>query len=224
MTRKKRNEMYRSPVDISRIFYGTTPAGDVPRKYYRFAGMRFSDIELKQFFVAYILLTVAFTNLFSFPDIASWPFNFPIAGIAVFTGFFLHELSHKYVAQRNLLWSEFRYNLNGLFLAVAISVMGFIWAAPGAVMISGYVDTKLNGKISIAGPMNNLFFSVIFFPLYLYNHAIGGLLVTVNLILAAFNLIPLGPLDGRKIWNWNHLYYLLAVAGVIFMFLMLEMF
>jgi len=46
----------------------------------------------------------------------------------------------------------------------------------------------------------------------------------VNLILAAFNLIPWGPLDGRKIWDWNHQYYLMAAAGVIVMFLMLAMF
>jgi len=112
-------------------------------------------------------------------------------------------------------------------LMIAMSFMGFIFAAPGAVMIRKAVDTpqpysemvnsgQLEQKekremlwISLAGPMTNLILMALFFVLLLAS--VTGpdrLLVNaayfafyINLILAAFNLIPVDPFDGGKIFR-----------------------
>ncbi|MDG6964808.1 MAG: site-2 protease family protein, partial [Nitrososphaerota archaeon] len=44
-----------------------------------------------------------------------------------------------------------------------------------------------------------------------YMEAIGSYGSYINLFLALFNLLPLGPLDGAKVWRWN-----LFLWGVVF--------
>jgi len=33
--------------------------------------------------------------------------------------------------------------------------------------------------------------------------AVGSMGVTINLLLAGFNMLPYGPLDGRKVLDWS---------------------
>ncbi len=150
-----------------------------------------------------------------------------ISAVGAGSGFLLHELAHKFVAQRYGYWAEYRANWSGLALMIAMSFMGFIFAAPGAVMIrkaaamtqpySEMVDSwQLEQKekremlwISLAGPMTNLILMALFFVLLLASAtAPDRFLVNaayfafyINLILAAFNLIPVDPFDGGKIFR-----------------------
>ena len=75
----------------------------------------------------------------------------------------LHELAHKFVAQKYGCVAEFRAFDQMLMLALGLAVLiGVIFAAPGAVMISGMVTRKENGYISVAGPLTNYILGVIF--------------------------------------------------------------
>ena len=85
-----------------------------------------------------------------------------VSAIAVGLGFLLHELGHKIVAQYYRCFAEFRSFDSMLLLAIAMSFFGFVFAAPGAVMIHGYVNRERNGKISIAGPSINIALALIF--------------------------------------------------------------
>jgi len=131
-----------------------------------------------------------------------------IALIAVGPGFVLHELSHKFAARRYGHWAEFRMWPLGLLLALVTSLIGFIFAAPGATYISGINITKEeNGRISLAGPLTNVAVALVFVPLFLFT---GGFLQTlgffgvyINLFLALFNMIPVLPLDGAKVLSWS---------------------
>jgi len=139
--------------------------------------------------------------------------------VAVCTGFLLHELGHKIVAQRYGCWAEFRVWRWGLTMALVFALVSggrFIFAAPGAVYIASIagqlgggheLSRKEHGLISLAGPMVNITLAVIF----LFFTGFGGFLefsilgFWVNSWLAAFNLLPFGPLDGRKVLSWNPL-------------------
>ena len=136
----------------------------------------------------------------------------PVAVTALVTvgsGFVLHELSHKFVAQRYGYWAEFRMWPLGLVLALVTSLIGFIFAAPGATYISGTNITKNeNGKISLAGPLTNVAVAVVFLPIWLFSNSLftwflGFEGMYINIFLALFNLLPIMPLDGAKVFGWS---------------------
>jgi Zn-dependent protease len=156
------------------------------------------------------------------------PDLFLIALVAIGSGFVLHELMHKFVAQFYGHWAEFRAQLFGLLIPIPLVLfLGFIFAAPGAVIISGAVRKNENGIISAAGPLTNLIIGAIAYPFTLQVGAVDTLgyhIATValfaNAILALFNLIPLGPLDGKKVLAWNKpVYFLLVAAGLVLLLL-----
>lgn len=144
-----------------------------------------------------------------------------VAVVVVVTGFLLHELAHKFVAQHYGHWSEFRASYANLGAAVLCSCAGFLLAAPGAVNIVGDVSKRENGIISAVGPLVNVAMAALFIPLW--RNSLGQPVGEVffwaavfNVVLAAFNLIPKRPLDGSKVIRWNAGVWLLFVLVVLF--------
>jgi len=165
-----------------------------------------------------------------------------ISALGVGTGFILHELAHKFVAQRYGYWAEYRASHGGLVFIILMAMAGFIFAAPGAVMIAresrdssiGQSIPQIDGafldslrrkenaeqlRIALAGPLTNIVLAALFFGLLLSGILNSQLSMNaayfaffINLNLAAFNLIPVGPLDGRKIYQSNPVVW--AIVGV----------
>jgi Zn-dependent protease len=142
-----------------------------------------------------------------------------ISMVTVGSGFVLHELSHKFVARRYGYWAEFRMWPLGLVLALATSVVGFIFAAPGATYISGTnITGSQNGKISLAGPLTNIAVAGVFLPMYFLPglpNLLGLIGVRINIFLAFFNMLPIGPLDGSKVFRWNTFFWVLAFVPLV---------
>ena len=143
----------------------------------------------------------------------------PISALAVLTGFFLHEMSHKYMAFRYGYPAAFQAWYVGLGIALFSAFVGFLFAAPGAVMVYGYPSKRENGIISAAGPAMNLTlgFSLLAMGLFLPHYAFALWYVAYfNFFLALFNLLPIPPMDGTKIIPWNiGVYSLLLVGSII---------
>ena len=85
------------------------------------------------------------------------------------------------------------------------------------------------GKIAVSGPLSNLMVSVIalflffyvFFEISIINKIVGFICI-INAIMATFNLLPLGPLDGVKIVRWNAtVWAILLIISISVMFRML---
>jgi Zn-dependent protease len=159
-------------------------------------------------------------------------------GIALLTvgiGFILHEMAHKFTAIRYGYWAEFRKDNSMLLVAVALaSLVGFVFAAPGATVI--YANTadgrglsrEENGKISAAGPVINLVLCILFAVLFVIA---GGLTtmktgnmnilaelglagIQINAMIAAFNMLPISILDGNKVFSWNiPVFFILILAA-----------
>jgi Zn-dependent protease len=191
----------------------------------------FSRTELLHLSVAVLALTFAFSIVLGPQREGQLPrFELPTvltAFLAVGTGFVLHELAHKVVAQRYGHWAEFRAQFGGLGLTVLVAAFTkFLFAAPGAVLIQGRVTPRENGLISLVGPGMNLLIAAVCYPLAwstdteALQPTIFGGIAMVNAVLCLFNLVPIGPLDGRKVWAWSKVAYLLALAVAIGMFVM----
>lgn len=143
------------------------------------------------------------------------------AFVAVASGFVLHELAHKVVAQRYGHWAEFRAQFGALgFSALLAALTGLLFAAPGAVLIQGRVTPRENGVISLVGPGMNFLVALVCLPFFAFKVNTEGFadrlfatVTFVNAVLAVFNLLPLGPFDGRKVWRWSPPVYIVAVLA-----------
>jgi Zn-dependent protease len=180
-----------------------------------------SPKELLHITIAFLVMTVdliLIAPLFGlFPHLVfaslAYFLDFGLVAAAIaFTGFLAHELAHKIVAERLGYWAEFRMSPFGLILSLVTAYFGFLFAAPGATVVDGATDVRTWGETSIAGPVVNLVFGVIFYATAIGVRISGGassLLSAILLIsffngwIATFNLIPFGPLDGRKVYRWR---------------------
>lgn len=167
-----------------------------------------SKTEIKHILIAWIAISIAFSIA-----INGIAFNLRhlfllfISLITVGFGFVLHELGHKFVAQGYGSAAEFRADFKMLIFAVAISFTGFLFAAPGGVLIQRHLTPEKHGKIALSGPLINLMLAIIF---YFVNFVPGGtaqLIASqgflINAWLGLFNLIPFGPFDGAKVKAWS---------------------
>ncbi len=173
--------------------------------------MRFSDTEIKDLLLAWVFISVAFA--IALGQTESFFTNFWVAAITVGVAFIAHELAHKFTAQHFGKFAEFRANLSMLVLSVFIAFAGILFAAPGAVMISGFVSRKENGIIALAGPLVNVILALLLLPIafMLSGASLLGQIVAlgfaINAALALFNLIPFWIFDGAKIIAWNKFVY-----------------
>jgi len=174
-----------------------------------------SATELAHLTIAFFVLTLDFVLLYGGLTVFDTPTELLLIGIAAaaaLTGFVAHEMAHKVSAQRRGYWAEFRLSVLGLLVSVVTAAIGFLFAAPGATMIGGEADSADMGQISLAGPATNFALGLAFLGgAFAVGDVPGGDLLSgillflafVNAWFAAFNMIPIGPLDGAKVFRWS---------------------
>ena len=144
------------------------------------------------------------------------PLGFFIIALPLLYAVIFHELAHGWVAYRmGDPTAKFmgRLTINPLkhldpMGTLMLFLFGFGWAKPVPVNLNYLRDRRLGMiLVSAAGVVTNMLLA--FFALFLYRllspepTGIAAQLLyyfaRINIILAAFNLIPLPPLDGSKI-------------------------
>ncbi len=163
--------------------------------------MRFSKTELEHVAIALFVITLALTFHFRLPIVRGFVIMLLTFGVA----FIAHELAHKFVAQRYGFWAEFRYWETGLILGFMMAFTPLLFLAPGAVYISAYgISMRQNAYISLAGAATNVTLALIFSIFSpIFSPDLSSFAVRINLLLAIFNLLPIPPLDGSKVFAWN---------------------
>ena len=192
----------------------------------RVGGIRFYPDELRDLAVAWAALGFAFAIFIDTVPISpelvpaltapSFLQVLLLSMLTVGVGFLLHELAHKVVAVRFGQVAAFRADYGMLALCIGAALANFLFAAPGAVYHRGRITARQNGLVAIAGPLTNVALAAVFLPFVPFDGFLGDVGrfgVFINTVLAAFNMIPFGPLDGRKVKDWN-----LAVFGATFVF------
>ncbi|MHA6483713.1 site-2 protease family protein [Paenibacillus sp. strain BS8-2] len=151
--------------------------------------------------------------------------DLPFIVLVLMIVFTVHEFAHAYTAYKfgdDTAYKEGRVTLNpmvhlDLMGSILLLVAGFGWAKPVPVLTSRFKHRRVMSIIvSAAGPVSNLLMAAIgMLAFYLLNEtqvlagASEGVymalvhffwyLITINLLLFVFNLIPLPPLDGYRI-------------------------
>ena len=130
-------------------------------------------------------------------------FSAIILGLALAIVYGIHEMSHKMMARHLHVSSRYVLDKYGTIITLLLYLFPVKYAYPGTVFI-GTADRNALGKIAMAGPLSNAVLSslmfYIFYPLY---GIIPFYVAFISTIIGFFNMIPVGVLDGLKIFTWN---------------------
>jgi Zn-dependent protease len=155
-----------------------------------------------------------------------FPINeLPFVILVMLMAFTIHEFAHAWTAWKfgdDTAYNEGRVTLNPIahldwigFLFLLIG--GFGWAKPVPVRSSRFKNPRImNIIVTAAGPISNLFlafFGLLIIHILIAVHVLDNpsqalvdtinvfmkYLLTINITLFIFNLIPLPPLDGYRI-------------------------
>src|SRR2546421_655975 len=98
--------------------------------------------------------------------------------------------------------------------------------APGAVYVAGPLTREQNGRVSLVGPLTNFVIALVFtgagfavvgFPPGDVRFYVGGILFFtgyINAFLGVFNMLPIPPLDGSKVFRWNIAVWAVSIVGM----------
>lgn len=188
---------------------------------------RISRRERFDLIVAWLAISVAFSLIFPRGNLPQYLTSLALSMLTVGVGFVLHELAHKFTAMHYGYWAEFRKdNLMLLIAVVLAALVGVVFAAPGATMIYGSgITREQNGRISAAGPIINLLLCIPFALALMLSlwvdpaapwrnllSLVGMVGLQVNAMIASFNMLPVGVLDGRKILAWNPAVFIVLIV------------
>lgn len=154
-------------------------------------------------------------------------FNIVVRAIVLLTAIPIHEAAHAYVADkmgdptgrymgRLTLNPMAHFDLYG---SIAMLVFGIGWARPVPINPNNFRDSKKGMAISAAaGPISNLLVAtaslavakIIMYVSYTTGvntvlstlFTIFNVMCSINISLAIFNLIPIPPFDGSRIFNY----------------------
>lgn len=172
--------------------------------------------------IAWLAISAAFTLIYirGGVDLVLFLLLFAMSLVTVGIAFVLHELAHKFTAMHYGYWAEFRKDNQMLLVAVIMAALvGIVFAAPGATYVYGNASRSENGRISAAGPITNLILCIPFLALVLFAGSgtllalVGIVGLRINAMIAAFNMLPISVLDGRKVLAWNPAVFAVLIAA-----------
>ncbi len=193
--------------------------------------------EIKEIVIADVVLIIAISltlsgGIFFSSDGPKFLQDFitfiPIAAVGVTLSFVLHEMMHKFVAQKYGAIAGFRTSYTGLMITLATGAFGFLLGIPGATMIYAHNFSKReNGIVSLAGPLTNFAVFGVFLiadlilapPPTSYVGAIISFTLFISILLAFFNMLPIYPLDGSKVLAWDRKIYFATMAAIFVLML-----
>ena len=148
-----------------------------------------------------------------------------VAGI----GTILHDLAHKVVARRCGCTTEYQFwGLGAVTMFLTAWIFGSIFAKPSRTVIQSKTaqTTEESARIMIAGPLVSLTIAILSLFLIPFGELFqlaGSMGFSLNMLACVYALIPVIPMDGKKIYDWNKRIWaaifipMLIVYSVIFM-------
>ncbi len=185
-----------------------------PHLHLNIPHIRFTLREFRDITIAILLFFFAFLRFNQYQLVTgSYGVNIIILatiGFGACLAFLVHELAHKFMATYLGSAAEFKLEPIGVAVTAISALAGLPVIVPGAVNITSYVTEKETvGKIALVGPMTNITMALIARALSL------NYLVSLNMLFAFVNLLPVFILDGRKIFHWSRLVWSVAFISAL---------
>lgn len=204
----------------------------MPERKSRINNLSSLGSETIDLIVATAVTTVIFAYNWQAPSatIAALPLSF----LAVVTAFVFHELAHRFAARRLNCHAVYKLWLPGVVFGLLMMLVGIKFILVGAVVISTYKFGRWGmksrhpsmreiGLIATSGPLTNLILAAVFKAvaggalLGMGLVAASAYLASINAWLAFFNLVPVKPLDGSKVFFWNPVAWILLIGFSLFL-------
>lgn len=204
----------------------------------------YTDDEIRDLVLSTAGLGLAFAIVFfGGPDRVAFLTNpavlpaFIVSSLLVGFSFVPHEMSHRAAARVVEAYAEYEMWRPGVLLAIATSLFGVVFAAPGGIRMYTIEGERYGrwhpeisphhmGLVAAVGPLMNVSMAMVFFflasgfDLSLFGTNVFSLGAGINAYLALFNMIPVHPLDGYKVLRWNIPFYLFMAALAVLTFVL----
>jgi Zn-dependent protease len=196
---------------------------------------RFNSSEIKAIIISIIVLTVvvAFDDHNAVFSAKSWIKNFAFWLIVVTISFMVKMKSHKLIAISYGFFSEYKIWWTGIILSLIFTLFsngkiwvlltGGIWIYHLKVFRVGYFRYGQNiralAMICLVGILGNVLFAAFVKTLDIWfgiiPSSIANKIFLFNLVLAAYNMLPIPPLDGSRVLFDSRLIYVLVGGAII---------
>jgi hypothetical protein len=149
-----------------------------------------------------------------------------VAGVATV----LHDMTHRYVSWKYKTVSEYKFWGIGTIAMFATSwLFGLVYALPARTIINGAdkLTKKQQAIVYLSGPSVSLVLAIAFLLLLLAGDSfrtIGLIGCSMNILSAAYSLMPFDPMDGNKVYKWKKITWVLIFLPLLAFYLVLNLY
>jgi Zn-dependent protease len=140
-----------------------------------------------------------------------------------------HELSHRFFARRWQGQSEFQFwGLGTVMMLLTAGLFGTVFAKPSRALTASteQMTASQGAFVATAGPMANVLFalaSVLIIPLGGILTLIGQAGFSMNLLAAVFDMVPMVPMDGKKLFAYSKFLWAVMFIPLILLYIAIYM-
>ena len=145
------------------------------------------------------------TNRIDLGSPGIWLLYVLVAGLAVS----IHDLVHRYMAWRYDTPTEYKFWFlgTGIMFLTAIA-FGVVYSSPSRLAIESAekMTVKQQAIVYGSGPIVSFILFAIFLTMIPFGGTaatIGKLGASMNLLTAAYAMMPFAPMDGLKVYRWK---------------------
>jgi Zn-dependent protease len=141
----------------------------------------------------------------------------------------MHDLGHRMIARKLAIEGQYKFwGLGTLTMLLTSWLFGMAFSQPGRyVFDSEDVDDIDTAFVTLAGPAVSVLFAILFLPFALIGGVAGQIAVAgfiMNLMTAVYNLMPFSPMDGKIIYEWSRLFWMLIFVPLAMFFILMTLF
>jgi Zn-dependent protease len=141
----------------------------------------------------------------------------------------VHDLGHRMIARKLEIDGQYRFwGLGSLTMLLTSWLFGMAFSQPGRyVFESDDVDDRDMAFVTLSGPAVSVLFAILFLPFALIGGVAGQIAVAgfiMNLMTAVYNLMPFSPMDGKVIYEWSRLFWMLTFVPLAMFFILMTLF